>query len=338
MMKKFIALLLSLAMMFSLAACSSNEPKADGEDKDKEITIGFCIISTQAEFLVAMVQGAQAQADEMGVKLIVKDANVSAQTQQEQVEDLISQGVSAIIIEPWDSDAIVTSIKKANEAGIPVFTCDTTAAGGEFLSYIASDNIEMGRMAGEYIAEQLNERYGEYKGTVVNLLASLTSSNGKARSQGFREVMEQYPNIEIIEKNGDLIVETAMNAMTDILQANEKIDAVWCSGDNNAIAAIQAVEAAGLEAEIGSDDRIIIVSGDGGSEILQDLKNGTCDACVSQQPITMGKTSVKMAVEYVRDGIAPASDVVNVDLYTLTADNLDSDEVKAFGLWADEVK
>ncbi|WP_434311643.1 sugar ABC transporter substrate-binding protein [Hominifimenecus sp. rT4P-3] len=365
-LRKALAIVLSMSMVFGLVGCgSSNDTTtsaagattaaaaettaaseagstmvetAANQVGTEDCVIGLSILSMAAEFLIAMVQGAQDKADELGVELIVRDCNVNNQTQVDQILDMINQGVSCIIVEPWDSEGISVAIDAATEAGIPVFTVDTSGNSKDIKCWVASDNMEMGRMAGEYIAEYLKEKNGSYSGKVVNLMASLTSTSGTNRSAGFHEVIDQYPDIQIVEQNADLEVEKALNTMTDILQANDDIDAVWCSGDNNAIGVIQAIDAANRYYPQGEDDHILVVSADGGMEILDNIRKGKCDACISQQPITMGADAVQMAYDYVVNKVEPKSDVQYVGLFNITTENIDSKELAEFGLWAEQVR
>ena len=354
--KRILAAVLSLSMVLGLSACGSSESDtktsaatqtgadlvetaAESVDTaDGDCVIGLSILSMSAEFLIAMVQGAQDKADELGVELLVRDCNVNNQTQVDQILDMINQEVDCIIVEPWDSEGITKAIDAATEANIPVFTVDTSGNSDDIKCWIASDNVEMGRMTGEYIAEQLNEKYGSYSGKVVNLMASLTSTSGTNRSAGFHEVIDQYPDIEVVEQNADLEVEKALNTMTDILQANDDIDAVWCSGDNNAIGVIQAIEAANRYYEQGDANHILVISADGGLEILDKIRSGKCDACISQQPITMGADALQMAYDYVVNGKEPADKVQYVGLFNITTENIDSQELADFGLWAEQVR
>ena len=171
--KRILAAVLSLSMVLGLSACGNSgddsktseaaqkgaelvETAAESVDvKDGECVMGLSILSMSAEFLIAMVQGAQDKADELGVELLVRDCNVDNQTQVDQILDMINQEVDCIIVEPWDSEGITKAIDAATEANIPVFTVDTTGNSEDIKCWIASDNVEMGRMAGEYIAEQL---------------------------------------------------------------------------------------------------------------------------------------------------------------------------------------
>jgi len=361
MFRKCLSTILILVMAASmLAGCSGDSgsttaaqttegstaatTEGDGETKNsgadtEEFTVGFSVLAMTAEFLIAMVQGAEDTADELGMKFILSDCNLDSTVQADQVSNFISQGVDAIVVEPLDADAIASVVKEANEEGIPVFTIDTTSSGGEIISYVASDNYEMGKMAAEYILEQLKARYGEYKGNVVNLMGSLTSTSGTLRSQGFKDVIDQYEGVNIIaEQSGELDVETALNVTMDILQAHSEIDAIWCSGDNNALGATQAIEQAGRFASMDSDDHIMIVTADGCSEILDAIRAEKVDACISQNPITMGEMTMQMVYEYLRNGTLPESDIVYCDLYTITYENIDSDATADYGLWADELR
>lgn len=167
-MKKIVALLLVLVLSLSLVACGAkdsgnegnggnNNVEAPGIDNTDEtsFTVGF-VISTQTNpFFVSLKDGAQAKADELGIELIVLDSQDDSAKAASNMEDLITRGVDLILVNPTDSDAIVNSVMLANDAGIPVITVDRSSNGGEVLSYIASDNIAGGKMAGEFIIEQL---------------------------------------------------------------------------------------------------------------------------------------------------------------------------------------
>ncbi|MDQ7026111.1 MAG: substrate-binding domain-containing protein, partial [Anaerolineae bacterium] len=127
-------------------------------------TIGLSVSTLNNPFFVTLVEGAQAAADAAGAELIVLDAQNDSATEAANIDDLIAQGVDAILINPTDSDAIVPSILAANDEGIPVFTVDRGAAGGDVVSHVASDNVAGGILAAEFLCDALG---GE--GAVVEL-------------------------------------------------------------------------------------------------------------------------------------------------------------------------
>lgn len=100
------------------------------------------------------------KADRLGIKLVVLDSQNDPAKEIANVEDLLSRGVSAILINPTDSDAVGNAIKMANRAKIPVITLDRGANRGTVASHIASDNVAGGKMAGEYILKMLGKKKG----------------------------------------------------------------------------------------------------------------------------------------------------------------------------------
>ncbi|MCD8123786.1 MAG: sugar ABC transporter substrate-binding protein [Lachnospiraceae bacterium] len=321
---------------------SESEAAGDSETdsgNEKEIVLGVSLNSLRSPFMIALKQGIQEAADELGIEIIVSNCNGNLQTQSNQIRDFIVQEVDGILMEPLDADALIEVVEEAGEAGIPVYCVDTTVNSDTVTCTIGSDSVEMGRMAAEYIVECLYEKYGEYRGKVVNLLASVTTTSGLNRSIGFHEVIDQYPDIEIVaEQNGALQLDTAMNVMTNILQANESVDAIWCSGDTNAQGSLQAMKWLGRLYTVEEEEHIILVSADGAAESLTAIREGTMDACISQNPLAMGRMAVEMMVESLRTGEEPEESFYAYPLFTITRDNIDSQELEEYGIWSEEIE
>ncbi|HSG17799.1 MAG TPA: substrate-binding domain-containing protein, partial [Anaerolineae bacterium] len=106
-----------------------------------DYVLGLSLSTLNNPFFVTLAEGAQEAADAAGSELIVVDAQDDPAQEATNMEDLIQRGVDAIMVNPTDADAIVPSIQKANDAGIPVFTIDRGAAGGDVVAHIASDNV-----------------------------------------------------------------------------------------------------------------------------------------------------------------------------------------------------
>jgi ribose transport system substrate-binding protein len=202
-----IALILVASLSIGLVGCSSGQQKtadsnqqtpADSENTDQakdndDITIGFILMSRSTEFLVAEEWGAVEEAKRQGVELIVIDGENSSERQVASAEDLIARGVDALILNPYNSGGIVAAVEKANEAGIPVITVDSIAAGGNVDVHVGFDNVEGGRMAAEYLAETLG-----VKGTVLEIHGPLGAFHAENRHKGFIEVMDKYSDIDVI--------------------------------------------------------------------------------------------------------------------------------------------
>lgn len=287
-------LLLVLVLSISLVACGSatdeddngDTPPADTGDEtseDESYTIGF-VISTQTNpFFVSLKDGAEAKANELGAELIVLDSQDDSATAAANMEDLITRGVDLILVNPTDSDAIVNSIIAANEAGIPVITVDRAANGGEILSYIASDNIAGGKMAGEFIIEQIGDA-----GKVVELEGIAGTNSAIERGQGFNEALEGT-DIEVVAKQtADFDRVKGLDVMENILQSQPEIDAVFAHNDEMALGALEAIKASGKD--------ILVVGFDATDDAVAAVEAGDMGATVAQQPALIGEISVESAI------------------------------------------
>ena len=310
----------------------------------QQFVVGYSVATLANPFFQGMtkgvVDGVKAHPD---LKLINTSANGDANTQANQVLDLINQHVSALILNPISADAIVPLVKQANAKGIPVFTLDRGAACGTCqTNFLETDNISMGREGADYIAAQMKARYGSIKGNVVDLEGLLGTTAGDAREQGFSEefakIAKDNPGFKVIARQAaDFDAEKAFNLMTQILAANAQVDAVFNGNDDNAVGAQRAIRQANRTAPIGDPKHVIIVGIDGTEQALTAIRSGKMDATLSQNPLTMASQSVTYVEAYLHGDKAGIPAHQNWPHLLITKDNIDSAEVKAYGLWGDEV-
>ena len=293
-MKRFLALLMVLLLGCTLFTSCKSGRETGGKKED--ITIGFSLSTLTNEFFVAMRQGIIDKCEELNVKLVEANADGDIATQSAQIEDLISQEVDVLIINPVDSDAIVASEKLAAEAEIPVIYCDRGSTGTQYTCFIATDNVAMGELAAEKVVEFLTERYGEPKGKVVEIEGLIGTSAARDRGEGFNKVIAEYPDIEIVARQaGDFDQEKSLNVMQNIIQAQDQIDAVYGHNDDCILGAMKAIESAGLLKPVGDKDHIYIIGIDGVYDALQAIKADKIDVTISQTPVVMGESAVEIA-------------------------------------------
>lgn len=226
-------------------------------------------------------------AAEMGIEILTVDAQDDAASQLSSVEDLLIKQIDVLIVNPVDGDAVVSAISSANNAGVPVITVDRAAEGGKVASHIASDNVAGGKMAGDFIAEQLGE-----KAKVVELQGIPGTSAARDRGNGFNISIDSYPEMEVIARQPAAFDRAeGMTVMENILQGNSKIDAVFAHNDNMALGAMEAISAAGRS------DEIMIVGFDAIDDAREAVKEGELAATVAQKPGLMGEMAVKKAIE-----------------------------------------
>jgi len=303
------------------AACApAAEQEAEVAD-ESGIKIGFSLSTLGNAFFVGMRAGIVDECKAQGVTLVETNADGDIATQAAQMEDLISQGVQALIVNPVDSDAIVASEKKAAEAGIPVIYCDRGSTGDDYTAFIATDNVAMGVLAADEIAAFLTDRYGEAKGNVVEIQGLIGTSAARDRGEGFNTTMaEKYPDITIVaQQAGDFNQETSLNVMQNIIQANDQIDAVYGHNDDCTLGALKAIESAGLLKPVGEDGHIYIIGIDGIYDALTAILDGKKDATISQTPVIMGGSAVELALKVI-NGETVEKDILN-PFYVIDASN-----------------
>jgi len=257
----------------------------NGVTQAQDLKIGLSVSTQNNPFFVTLKEGAKKKADEIEAELNVADGQNNASNQMSSVENLIVRQVDVLIINPVDSDAVVSAIKAANQANIPVITVDRGASGGEVVTHIASDNVIGGEMAGERIIELLDG-----SGKVVELQGIPGTSAARARGKGFHNIVDKKDSIEVVASQpAGFDRSEGMTVMENILQAHQDIDAVFAHNDSMALGAVKAIEAAGRL------DEVEIVGFDAIDDALTAIKNGKMDSTIAQKPGLMGEMAVENA-------------------------------------------
>lgn len=304
-MKKLITMLMVLVLSISLVACTSSTD--EGEDTTGGSTeakkVGF-VISTQSNpFFVTLKEGAEQKAKDLGVELIVLDSQDDPAKEASNVEDLITKKVDLIIINPTDSDAVVNSVLAANDAGIPVITVDRASNGGEVVCHIASDNVAGGKMAGEFIIQQLGG-----KGKVVELEGIAGTSAARERGEGFNAALEGTEIEVVARQTADFDRAKGLDVMENILQSQPEIDAVFAHNDEMALGALEAIKASGRD--------IIVVGFDATDDAVKAVEAGEMAATVAQQPGLMGEIAIETAIKVLNGEQVDANIPVELQLVT----------------------
>ena len=282
------------------------------EGSGKKYVIGLAMNTQTNPFFVDVKDGVQKAADEHGIELYITDAQDDPTIQMKDVENLITKKPDAIIIDTCDSDAIVSSIEACNEAGIPVFTMDREANGGEVISHIGYDAIKSGRMAGQYLVDTLGG-----KGKIVEIQGIMGTNVAQNRSQGFNEVMKDNPDMEIVAcQVADFDRAKGMSVMENILQANPEIDGLYAANDEMLLGALEAMEAAGRT------DEIVKIGCDAIDDTLDAMKAGKVDATIAEPPFFLGKAILNAAYDYLEG--KQVEPYVILDNQLVTQDTVDS--------------
>jgi ribose transport system substrate-binding protein len=282
-MKKMTLIIVSLVLML-MTGCSLEPPewaKPNNSGKLEDMKIGLSISTLNNPFFVSLKNGVMAEAKEQGLQVIVIDAQNDSAKQSNDVEDLMQQGVNALLINPVDSAAISTVVETANSLDIPVIALDRSADKGEIHALVASDNVKGGMMAAEYIVEQLGKN-----AEVIELEGSPGASATRERGKGFHEIADSQLNV-IAKQSADFDRTKGLTVMENLLQGNPSVQAVFAHNDEMALGAIEAIQSSGKH--------IPVIGFDGNDDALKSIQADKLTATVAQQPELIGQLSVQAA-------------------------------------------
>ena len=249
-MKKIFALLLTLAMILSLAACGAKE---DAPAKGDTYEIGYVNLADTDVFCMARETALNEVVAGTNFSVSYTDGNNDNQKQLDQTNAFLAKGVDALILVPADSDAIVPAIEAANGNNTPVICLGIAANGGDFV-FVGSQNYDAGYMQGEYMAEALPENANVlYCAGTAGLFHSIE------RREGFLAALEEKGRTDITvlaDQDGDYVKDEAMRICDAWIQSfgdgagGVTFDAIICANDQMALGCMESLRGAGLLTEV----------------------------------------------------------------------------------------
>jgi ABC-type sugar transport system substrate-binding protein len=278
--------------------------------KDK-IVIGFNAMNTSMTWMKFAHDAMIKEAKNLGVKLIVLDAENDVAKQTANMEDLVALGVHGIITDPIDVKSLNPAIDKANEQGVAVATFDRAAIGAKYAFYVGCDDVEGGRRIANFVAEKLNGH-----GKVILITGTPGSSPARDRTKGFMEQVEKHPGLEIaFNQTGEFWREKGMQVMEDAITAVPDFNAVVCQNDDMMMGAIQAMKSAGIDKK-----KVVVTGYDGVPDGLRAVRDGLAD-CTVQYPVEQAPEVMRRLVKYLRGEKPPEKDY-EIAPWIITKENL----------------
>lgn len=239
-------------------------------------------------FFVALKDGAQKKATEMGYELVVLDSQNNPAKELANVEDTLVKGTKIILINPTDSDAVGNAVLAANKASVPVITLDRASNKGTVVSHIASDNVAGGKMAGDLLVNELGK-----DAKIIQIEGIVGTSASRERGQGFAEAMKDNGITLLASQPADFDRAKGMNVMQNLLTAKPDVQAVFAQNDEMALGAMRALQTAGR-----SD--VLIVGFDGTDDGIKAVERGRIKATIAQQPALIGEIGVETADKLIK--------------------------------------
>jgi ribose transport system substrate-binding protein len=236
------------------------------------------------------------------------------------VENFMTRRVSAIVLAPLDSQALVKPVRNAVRGKVPVVIMDSDLKSDDYVSFVATDNYKGGRMAG---AKMVNLLGG--KGNVILLRYAVGSASTEAREAGFLDALTNYPNIKLIssDQHAGATRELAYQASQNLLNRyGRELNGIFCPCEPPTIAMTKALRDLGL-----AGGKVKMVGFDAGSQSVLDLQNGDLQALVVQDPLKMGYLGVETAVKHLKG--EKVEKRIDTGVTLVTKENMDQPHIHA---------
>jgi erythritol transport system substrate-binding protein len=316
MFRKVSALLVAGATIFALTACApaAETPKEGG-------LIAIITVDQSNPFWQAEADTAKKEAEALGYTTTVADHKNDPNAQSELIDTAIANKAVAIILDPAGADESIGAVQKATDAGIPVFLVNAEInKSGIAKAQIVSNNAQGAAIGAEEFAKAMGQK-GEY----VELFGNPTDNNAGVRSEGYKSVLSQYPdmkNVGVETANWDRA--QGKDKMDSLLQAHPNIKGVIAGNDEMALGAIAALEAAGRT-------DVVVGGFDGNGDAAAAVKSGKMAYTVLQPIVTLAKMAVAQAHAFLTTGDSGAEEKQTVDCVLVNPDN-----VAKYTFWAIE--
>ncbi|HOV79290.1 MAG TPA: sugar ABC transporter substrate-binding protein [Bacillota bacterium] len=289
--------LLVIALVLGLLTGCASQKAEDKKGEQKQLTFGMVIKEPGAPFIQAFIKGAEGKAQELGVKVDIKDGQADSMKIMELMDNFITQKVDGFIMAgAVDLKAIVPGIKKLNEAGIPVVALDTSPEGGKVDYFISFDIEQSSKKAAEAFVQGIKDRNGGTvpRGVVIEITGSLEDMFAAACTRGFHSVVDQYPQLKVVQGEGKWNNVDSHERTSDLLTRYGKdvLGIYVHTPDIMGPGVVSAIEAAGLNPKNFGIAGICM-----GPEGLDLIKQGKVLAIVEQPAFD----SAELAVQYLYD-------------------------------------
>jgi inositol transport system substrate-binding protein len=242
-------------------------------------TIGVAFETLQTEYWVASMDTLKAELAKRNATAVEAIADGDANRQLEQVQNFIARKVDGIIIAPKDAQTVVTMIKAANRANIPIVLYNRPPADNKGKSVtVVADNREITKETVRYLCEQAKKTGKKYKAMI--LVGDLGDQNAVGRRDGFNDAVKEYADVvEVVsEVPTEWNQEKALAGVTNSLQAHPDINFIFSSSDFLFPSVISALKSAGRYKRIGEEGHVLLGGFDGDAKAFRMLTEGYLDA------------------------------------------------------------
>jgi ABC-type sugar transport system substrate-binding protein len=261
------------------------------------------IVFQEDQFFRLVLFGMRDAAASSGVELLEANSAGKPDKEIQLINTYIASGVDAIVVSPLSAKASVSALSRAKEKGIVVVTYNTNVEGDLPVTYIESDQRDLGRSTGRAAREYIETHLGGKAHIGILAFQSQAPEQSAARTEGFKEEVTRLPGVAIVAEQDAWLADQAVKKAGDILTANPEITILWAANEGGTAGAVMAVK------NSGKAGRVRVFGTDAGEQLADFLlsEDDILQAITGQRPYEIGAEAVKAAVTVLKGGTVPAS-------------------------------
>ncbi|MDR2051950.1 MAG: substrate-binding domain-containing protein [Treponema sp.] len=304
-MKRFLVFL--IVLMLAFFGCKDNSKKSDGQTVKSHV-FGFTAADQTNPFFVVLRDRVKQAVEAKGDRLIDIDGKMDQIVQNNAIEDMITQGIEVLMIQPRDSQGIQPALEACRAAGIKVVVIDTGVDRMDLIdAFVASDNYQAGELAGKEVLRLFPD------GAQIGLFEAPLLESIRQRVAGFEDVLAGS-GCKVVDRKALQTMDQVMSATEDMIQAHPEMNVFFALNDPVAMIALGVFESAGIA------DKIKIFSVDGSPTTKKSISEGGVYSTSAQSPLGIADGVVDVTYKIING--EPFDAVVPIETYIVNQDNI----------------
>lgn len=306
---------LGVAGLAGVAGCSGDGGSGSGSGSDGgsgsggssseyDYTVGFQVGGMGNSWFTALAKAAQWYGEDHGIQVNIGDGELNPTTQVKVARNLINSGVDALVVDPFDGEAMANVVDEAVEQDIPVFAADAAPASGKIKLYTAFGNFNAGYRAAKSAIERLPTEGGEPTGNLAAVMIEQSVHLGRARHNGTKAAIEEHDNVNLI---GEILTNNtrteASEKVFNFLQQNaDTVDGFVPHAVTTGNGTLNALDRNDMKVAQDAEGHVIVSQIDAGASTLEAISNGYVDTAIDQPVHFYGPITLHYVKEYLDAG------------------------------------
>lgn len=313
-MKKLLALTLAFVLTLSMSACSggtsatSQSSTGSTDTGAKHYKFGYTCMDLTNPFQIAMKNSIEEAVEAKGDTLTAIDGAADQTKQNNAIEDMITQGIDILFLNPVDSQGVKPALQACQDAGVKVVVLDSNVADTDLTeTFISSNNYQAGKLCGEKMVEMYPD------GAKLCIIENPLAESVVQRVKGLEDAISGS-KIQLIDRKSINSMDKVLSTAEDLLQAHPDVNIFWGLNDDVSLIVQGALESAGMT------QQVKVFSVDGSPSGKKSILNGGLYATAAQSPVSIGEKGAQCAYQILAGQTVEKT--YSIDTTLVTPDNI----------------